>query len=117
MKVGEQPVVVGTQTVKVGTKQVVEGYDRKLTGLERSHLFDAESLTANLVDDGSVMSPSRYAQVLFSIIPTESQSESSLVPMIDAKSAYDETRSDNHLFLEQSSDEAWPLANKPPGWL
>jgi len=79
VKLGEQPVVVGTQTVKVGTRQVLEGYDRKLTGLEPSNLFDAESLTANLADDGSVMSPSRYAQMLFSIIPTESQSQSSLV--------------------------------------
>jgi len=117
VKVGEQPVVVGTETVKVGTKQVVEGYDRKLTGLERSHLFDVKSLTANLEDADSVTSPTRYVQMLFSIIPTDSHSDSSLVSMNEAKSAYDETRSENHLLLEQSADEAWPLANKLPGWL
>ncbi len=116
VKVGERPVVVGTETVQIGTKQVVDGYDRKLTGLERSDLVNVESLTAKLADD-SVMSPSKYAELLFGITSTESDSDSPLVSTSEAKLAYYETKGENHLFSEQSSDEAWPPVNKLPGWL
>ena len=116
VKVGERTVVVGTETVKVGTKQVADGYDRELTGFARSDLFNVESLTAKLADD-SFTSPSKYAELLFGVVPAEANANSPFVSSAEAKSAYDATLGEDRLLTDEKSDDVWPPANKLHGWL
>ncbi len=117
VKVGEKTVVVGKEILNSGTKQVLDGYKTVVTGLERSDLFDTESLVSKIADDDSITSPKKYAETLFGVVKAAEDGNDAFTSSAEAKSAYDATLSEADPLSGEEADDSSPQANRQIGWL